>query len=155
MGRRPVELTEAEKAEVETLAAVLSTEQIADYFGIGRRTFWDLMARDEDIAARYKRGKARAIGAIAQSLITKARSGDTASMIFFLKTQAGWRETERIEHATTVRSPKDIEADDAAARLVARLDELARRMQSAGNAASERMPAPVVEGRALTGGGRG
>lgn len=92
MGRRPIELTEAETAEVETLAAVLSTEQIADYFGIGRRTFWDLMARDPEIAARYKRGKARAIGAIAQGLITKARTGDTASMIFFLKTQGGWRE---------------------------------------------------------------
>lgn len=99
MGRHPTELTEAQKAEVETLAAVLTTEQIADFFGIGWRTFYDLMARDEDIAARYKKGKARAIGAIAQTLISKARAGDTVSMIFYLKTQAGWRETQNIEHA--------------------------------------------------------
>ena len=90
-------LTEAQRAEVETLAAVLSTEQIADYLGIGRRTFWDMMARDDEIAARYKKGKARAIGAIAQGLISKARGGDTASMIFFLKTQAVWRETVAVE----------------------------------------------------------
>jgi hypothetical protein len=65
----------------------------AAYFGIGRRTFYSMMQRDEEIAARYKRGKAKAIGVIAQGLINKARSGDTTSMIFFLKTQAGWRET--------------------------------------------------------------
>jgi len=86
MGRRPKTLTEAQKAEVETLAAVLTAEQIADYFGIGRTTFFAMMNRDEEIAERYKRGKAKAIGAIAQSLISKARAGDTTSMIFYLKT---------------------------------------------------------------------
>ena len=91
-------LTEAQRAEVETLAAVLNAEQIADYFGIGRTTLFALMDRDPDIAERYKRGKARAIGAIAQSLISKARGGDTACMIFYLKTQAGWRETTAIQH---------------------------------------------------------
>lgn len=89
MSRPAFTLTDAQKAEVETLAAVLNAEQVADYFGIGRRTFYDMMKRDEEIAARYKRGKARAIGAIAQGLIAKARGGDTASMIFYLKTQAG------------------------------------------------------------------
>lgn len=98
MGRNIISLTEAQKAEVETLASVLSAEQIADFFAISRRTFYSMMARDEEIAARYKRGKAKAIGAIAQGLINKARGGDTASMIFFLKTQAGWRETTHIEH---------------------------------------------------------
>lgn len=125
MGRRAITLTEAQKAEVETLAAVLSTEQIADYFGIGRRTFWDLMARDEEIAVRYKRGKARAIGAIAQGLIQKARSGDTTSMIFFLKTQAGWRETATIEHAPAF-GPSD-PAHSAADRVRQMLDRIAER----------------------------
>lgn len=100
MGRHPIDLSEAQKAEVETLAAVLSAEQIADYFGIGRTTFFAMIRRDEEIAERYKRGKARAIGAIgaiAQSLITKARAGDTASMIFYLKTQAGWREAFQVD----------------------------------------------------------
>lgn len=70
----------------------MNASQIADYFGIGRTTFFAILRRDADVAERYKKGKARAIGAIAQSLIAKARTGDTASMIFFLKTQAGWRE---------------------------------------------------------------
>ena len=97
MGRHPLDLTAAQKAEVETLAAVLSAQQVADYFGVGRTTFYAMMRRDPEIAARYKKGKARAIGAIAQGLIAKARAGDTTSMIFYLKTQAGWRETVQVE----------------------------------------------------------
>lgn len=96
-GRAALSLTPAQKAEVETLAAVLNAEQIADYFGIGRTTFFAMIRRDPEIGERYKKGKARAIGAIAQTLIQKARSGDTASMIFYLKTQGGWRETVAVE----------------------------------------------------------
>lgn len=98
MARPTITLTEAQLAEVETLAAVLTAAQMADYFGIGRTTFFAILERDDSVAERYKRSKARAIGAIAQSLIQKARGGDTASMIFYLKTQAGWRETDRLEH---------------------------------------------------------
>ena len=56
MAMQPFTLTDEQKAEVETLAAVLTAEQVADYFGIGRRTFYAMMQRDEEIAARYKRG---------------------------------------------------------------------------------------------------
>lgn len=94
MGRQALELAPNQKVEIETLAAVLNTEQIADYFGIGRRTFYAMMERDEEIAARYKKGRAKAIGVIAQGLITKARNGDITAMIFFLKCQAGWREVQ-------------------------------------------------------------
>lgn len=99
MGRPFKTLTPAQIAEVETLAAVLTVGQMADYFGIGRTTFFAIMEREPQVAERYKKGKARAIGAIAQSLISKARGGDTTSMIFYLKTQAGWRETAVLEHA--------------------------------------------------------
>lgn len=139
MGRGPITLTQAQKSEVETLAAVLSTEQIADYFGIGRQTFWDIMARDAEVAIRYKRGKARAIGAIAQGLIQKARSGDTTSMIFFLKTQAGWRETSGLAHSIDPGTRED--SAKAAAEFTARIAEMAARMH-------EPAPATLIEGRA-------
>ncbi len=92
MSRPHITLTDGQRAEVETLAAVLNAEQIADFLCVGRTTFFALLNRDEDLAERYKRGKARAIGAVAQSLVTKARAGNVTAMIFFLKTQAGWRE---------------------------------------------------------------
>jgi hypothetical protein len=128
MGRHPICLTEAQKSEVETLAAVLTAEQVADYFGIGRRTFYSMMERDEEIAARYKRGKAKVIGVIAQGLINKARSGDTTSMIFFLKTQAGWRETASLEHRLENKPEDDGSAKDTLARF---LDQIAERQRAA------------------------
>jgi DNA-binding XRE family transcriptional regulator len=93
MGRNPTELSQEQMAQVEALAAYLTQEQIADFFGVSRVTFQNMIERDPEISLHYKRGKAKAIGAVAQGLIAKARAGDTASAIFYLKTQAGWRET--------------------------------------------------------------
>jgi len=100
-GRPEIVLTPDEVTQVEALAAVLNAEQIADYFGIGRTTFYEIMKRQPDVAERYKSGKARAIASIGGSLLAKARNGDTASMIFYLKTQAGWRETTAIDHSSS------------------------------------------------------
>ena len=140
MARPAISLTDAQKAEVETLAAVLTAEQVADYFGIGRRTFYSMMAHDEEIAARHKRGKAKAIGVIAQGLINKARGGDTASMIFFLKTQAGWRETAAVEHV----APECREAEESGAveRLRTFLDVIAQRH----NVAATLIARPLADG---------
>lgn len=101
-GRPATVLDKDQMAQVEALASVLTTEQIADYFGIGRQTFYDLMNRDESVFVRYKRGRAKAVGNIAQSLLKKAQSGDNAAMMFYLKTQAGWKETSATENTTTV-----------------------------------------------------
>jgi hypothetical protein len=102
MVRPTKELTAGQKVEVETLAALLSQDQIADYFGIVRNTFRAICARDPEVNERYKRGKAKAIAHVAQGLLMKARNGDTTSSIFYLKTQGGWRETDRHEHAMAV-----------------------------------------------------
>ena len=110
-------LTEKQKAEVETLAAFLSIEQMADYFGCSERHMQNIMERDETIRASYKRGKAKAIGKVAQGLLQKALAGDTTSSIFYLKTQARWRETAPPQ-------PKDIKPPTVA-ELEQRLAQLA------------------------------
>jgi hypothetical protein len=125
MGRRALKLTLAQEAEVETLAAVLTAEQVADYFGIGRTTFFNMIANDPEISERYKRGKAKAIGAIAQGLIQKARNGDTASMMFYLKCQAGWRERAEFIPALP-EEPKAVQGSVLEA-LRAKLDLIAER----------------------------
>jgi hypothetical protein len=98
MPRAPITLNDQQRSEVETLAALLNQDQIADYFGICRNTFRAICGRDPEVGERYKRGKAKAIAHVANGLLQKARAGDTTSAIFYLKTQAGWRETDRIEH---------------------------------------------------------
>ena len=76
---------------------MLSVEQMSAYFGICSNTFTAICERDPTILEAYKRGKAKAIENVAQGLVQKALAGDTTSAIFFLKTQARWRETERHE----------------------------------------------------------
>ena len=83
-GRPPVELTREQKDEIKTLASVLNSEQIADYFGISRTTFYEIMKRDEEVSEQYKKGKAEAIESVAQNLILKARDGNLGAQIFFL-----------------------------------------------------------------------
>jgi hypothetical protein len=109
MGRPAKTLTPKQREEVETLAPFLSTDQIADYFGIGRTTFYAMMERDADISERYKRGRAKVVADISNSLITKAREGDNACMFFYLKTQAGWRETEKVEISGPSGGPVKVE----------------------------------------------
>ena len=123
-GRPPKTLTDKQRAEVETLAAFLSAEQVADYFGIGRTTFFGMMERDADIAERYKRGKSKVVAKVAQGLIQKALSGDTASAIFFLNTQARWRETER--HEITGADGAPIELARIERVIVDKLDKVKR-----------------------------
>jgi hypothetical protein len=123
MGRKPKTLTDEQRAQVEALAAYLSQEQIADYFGIGKTTWFAMMNRDPDISERYKRGKAKAIGAVAQGLLQDARNGDRLSRLFYLKTQAGWRETTAHDHSSSdgtmvpetiiIRAAEDINIDEA------------------------------------------
>ena len=45
MPRSPITLTVDQVVEVETLAALLNQAQIADYFGISRRTFQEILRR--------------------------------------------------------------------------------------------------------------
>lgn len=93
-GRRPTSLTERQIIEVEALAAMLSIEQISDYFGISHEGFATARKLQPEVERAYRRGKAKATVAIAQSLIKKARSGDVKAQQFYLKTQGGWKSSD-------------------------------------------------------------
>lgn len=129
-GRPLTTLSEAQRAEVETLAAVLTAAQIADFLGIGRTTFFAIVNRDSDLSERYKRGKARAIGAVAQSLVTKARAGNVTAMIFFLKTQGGWRETVEVAAPVPPAEPT-IDLTQLSDQALEEIVALSDRMQEA------------------------
>lgn len=96
-GRPPKTLSYEQEVQLEALASVLTTAQIADHFGMARSTLAKLMAEDPALRARFDMGRAKAIEEVGNKLLEKCRKGDTASIIFFLKTQAGWRETSKLE----------------------------------------------------------
>jgi hypothetical protein len=115
-GRPRKNISEEQAAQIEALAAYIGQEHIADYLGINRDTLHEIFKRQPEVYQRYKTGKSKAIAAVAQSLVKKARDGDTASMIFFLKTQAGWRETDKKDEI------------DASTMLASAMSELAKRL---------------------------
>ena len=96
-GRKPIVFSDEQIAQVEALAAFFTVEQIADYFGIGRTTFFELMNRQPEISERYKKGRSKAIGRVAKTLVEQAAEGNMTAAIFYLKTQGGWRETQSVD----------------------------------------------------------
>lgn len=96
-GRPKKTLTAEQLNEVEILARVLSIEHIADYFCMSKTTFYEIGKRQPEVFERYKSGKAKAIFKIGNSLIQDALNGNVSAKMFYLKTQAGWRETANID----------------------------------------------------------
>ena len=96
-GRPAVVFSDKQIKELQTLSAVLNKEQLADYFGISHVTLKAIEKRQPEVSFAYKKGKAKAIANIGGNLIAKANSGNIPAQMFYLKTQAGWKETTRIE----------------------------------------------------------
>ncbi len=117
-GPKPWEPTPEEIAKVRLYAGLGSTqEHIAAM--IGKSV--DTLTRNEAICAALKEGKAETLAKVAGALVRKALSGDTASAIFYLKTQGGWKETSAFHHSGPDGGPIQheigAEADDFTRRI--------------------------------------
>ena len=88
---------------VEKLAAVLTKAQLADYYGISETTFRAIEERQPEVSDAYKKGKGKAIASVAGNLVNQAQNGNTTAAIFYLKTQAGWKEQD----TTTISTSTD------------------------------------------------
>ena len=108
MARPQKKLDDKQIAQVEALAAFLTLEQIADYFGVTRPTFDAICQRQPEVFLQYKKGKSKAIANISQNLIKQAQDGNTTAAIFYLKTQAGWVDRQAIEHTGPNGGPIDL-----------------------------------------------
>ena len=97
--------TEATRQTVQ-LHAMVGTRQevIAEILGISQ----DTLARNYRSELDTSREKANA--AVGGALYKKAMSGDTASMIFWLKTRARWRETVDISNDDGSLKPESTQA---------------------------------------------
>ncbi|OOF39887.1 LuxR family transcriptional regulator [Rodentibacter rarus] len=100
---------EIDLKQVEALAANgLTMQQIADSLGISRTTLQMRKAENEQFEQAIKRGKAKGIAIVTNKLMGQIKSGNTTAMIFFLKSQAGWKETQITEHAGINGAPIEI-----------------------------------------------
>lgn len=92
----PHEPTKATRDTVQMHTLVGTTQaDIARVIGIDVKTLRKWYRNELDLA------KARANATIGGALFNKARAGDTTAMIFWLKTQAGWRERQEIDHSSS------------------------------------------------------
>jgi len=93
-GKPKIVFTQDQIEQVEKLSSLLTKGQLCDYLGISEPTFRAIEARQEEVSFAYKKGKGKAIASVAASLLKQAQKGNMTAAIFFLKTQAGWREAE-------------------------------------------------------------
>ena len=92
-GRPPRQFTAAERNQAEVLSGIgLPHRQIAILIGCDEKTL------RKHLGEELTRGDAKATAKIAQCLFSKAMSGDTASLIFWMKVRAGWSERVVQEH---------------------------------------------------------
>lgn len=98
VGRPPFEITEEVIAQAETLAAQgMTTQQIALALGMGETTIYEKQRAYPEFAQAIKSGKAKGIAIVTEKLLEKAMNMDTTAMLFYLKCQAGWRDTQSVE----------------------------------------------------------
>jgi len=111
--------------QVESLAANgLTQEQIACALGISESTLTKRKKENTDFADAIKRGKAKGIALVTNKLMESIKGGNMTAMIFFLKTQAGWKETNVQEHTgkdgtALIPTAKQMTTDELKAELEA------------------------------------
>ena len=77
--------------EVEKLASLgLSNEEIAKALTISTSTLYQHKKEYSDFSEALQRGGAKGIATVAGALYTKATSGDTMAIKFYLQSRAGW-----------------------------------------------------------------
>lgn len=96
--------------DAETLSGRgLTRKQVADYFGISERHLYAKMNEYPDLKAALTQGKAKTISFVSGKLIEQIKMGDVRAMIFYLKTQAGWRDVNAL---AVEQEPDNNDTDD-------------------------------------------
>ena len=85
--------------------ATRQTVQLHTMVGTTQADIARVLCIDEKTLRKYYRdeldlAKAKANATIGGALFNKAKTGDTSAMIFWMKTQAGWREKTDINHTS-------------------------------------------------------
>jgi hypothetical protein len=135
------------------LAAVGATlEQIATVLRIPQTTFRDRMRVEPELSDAYKNGRADTIAFVSGKLMENIRAGNPASIFFFLKCQANWRETNNLNllNGDALKAYTKVSDETRENILPALTDEELDQLQVIVDAAEKRMKemGAVPEGKA-------
>ena len=96
--------TEATRQTVQLHTMVGTTQSdIARVLDIDEKTLRKYYRDELDLA------KSKANATIGGALFNKAKGGDTAAMIFWMKTQAKWAERHELDHTSSDESMKPVD----------------------------------------------
>ena len=129
-------------AKHEPTAETRQTVQIHATVGTQQTVIADILDIDVKTLRKYYRPElvtscAKANAVIGGHLFNKAKGGDTAAQIFWMKTRAGWKEQHGVEMYGPDKGPiqtMDVTPSD---KVKARLDEIEKRIGAAGGTAQE------------------
>jgi len=103
MADKPKTITKPPHAPTE---ATRQTVQLHTMVGTNQTDIARVLDIDEKTLRKYYRdeldlAKSKANATIGGALFNKAKNGDTAAMIFWMKTQAKWAERHELDHSST------------------------------------------------------
>lgn len=97
MAGKPEHVPTKATSDTVSLHALVGTPQetIASVLGIDAKTLRKYYREELDLAL------AKANATIGGALFNKAKAGDTSAMMFWLKTRAGFKERQEIDHTSS------------------------------------------------------
>ena len=119
-GGRPKFVKDPKTAQLVELHAAMGTplDEISKIVEVNLKTLSRHFKKETSL------GRSKATARVAARLYQKAIDGDNTCMIFWLKTRAGWRETERLE---VVANPDKAMDDYTDEELIAIIEAERRR----------------------------
>ena len=82
--------------EIKILAGKgLNIGQLRSYYDIKVDRWLAILQREPEVAEAVSTGKAKTVSFVAGKLMELVQKGNLSAIIFWLKTQARWRETDR------------------------------------------------------------
>ena len=111
MAGKPKTITKPPHAPTE---ATRQTVQLHTMVGTNQTDIARVLDIDEKTLRKYYRdeldlAKSKANATIGGALFNKAKNGDTAAMIFWMKTQAKWAERHELDDSSTDGSMKPVD----------------------------------------------
>lgn len=120
MARPIYKPTQAQRENVKVLAAIgIPQADICRLVEINGKTIDEKTLR-KHFGEELKNGVLVANATIAKSLFDNAKKGNVTAQIFWLKTRAGWKETQHVEHAGSIetkQSPANLNDEQLTAML--------------------------------------
>jgi hypothetical protein len=109
MSKPGLEITEQVIEEIKEMAGNgLTEQQIYRYYGIGHAYWNRLKKQNKELRRAFYQGKSQTIKYVSGCLMDRIRAGDTVCMMFYLKTQAGWREKTTVNIKGDVKSKNQV-----------------------------------------------